>query len=472
MCFLVCVLLSIGLLLLGVDATMAKLKRQRDTVSLSSSSSSSSSSRNFFIKWITADLTFPLWIEKNVSLVDADYKWYKYSENIYIDEIDNYLSQYVYSQTSDKTILYLLTYNYTTHEQLSTYEPRVVGHRGDVAGSAAAATSSTESEHNHHQHQHQHQHHQTHHLGNANVGDAGDDEQRDIFTLAYLKSHVVNTTRMRTKTDVSCLVTVMLPINDDYINERNYQLVAKYIYLKMSVTTPSSSRSPMRKKSSRKEQQSNNNNNSNKSKHSLRAATNMTMHDTTMSRRRSILKRDEHVGGEQQQQQQGQARRRKAKQKAKEHVKVKKMSYRADKATRRTIPSSFLEIELREGPISFYSIQPNEEDKQTQTTPRKEEISCTLGLIDFDDTIFYENTIYKSVWTGLNENDDENAAAAAADGDDLTGGDKATSRLLGGKAVTQSSGMAQRRHDISVASISLLLLVSISLPSFARSLYI
>jgi hypothetical protein len=45
--------------------------------------------KNYYLKWITNEYLFPVWIEKNLTL-DADYKWFKYSEGLFIDEIDDH----------------------------------------------------------------------------------------------------------------------------------------------------------------------------------------------------------------------------------------------------------------------------------------------------------------------------------------------------------------------------------------------
>ncbi len=132
------------------------------------------------------------------------------------------------SQTADKTILYLLGYNYTTHEQLSTYEPRIVAIRSDPNDSSDLFNVATDLSSDYF------------YSGTSNPQLNGNNGQsaiitRDIFTLAYLKSHSINITKVKNRLEASCQVSIMLPINDDHLNEKNYQLIQKYLYLKMSI---------------------------------------------------------------------------------------------------------------------------------------------------------------------------------------------------------------------------------------------
>jgi hypothetical protein len=283
--------------------------------------------KNYYLKWITNDYLFPVWIEKNLT-IDADYKWYKYSEGVFIDEIDDHSSQYLSSQTADKTILYLLTYNYTTHEQLSTYEPRIVAIRSDPNDSSDLFSQATDISNDYF-------YSSSSILNSAVIAGGGTTTtatlSRDIFTLAYLKSHTINITRVNSKKiELSCQVNIMLPINDDYLNEKNYQLIQKYLYLKMAI-------SPHLMQQSHKISKNHHHHNKRRLKRSLNEDY------------------------------------------ASEH-----------KIVHRKIPNSFIEFELKEGPIQIYIDNSNKIDDDI--------ISCTIGLVEWDDTLIYENTINRSVF--------------------------------------------------------------------------
>ncbi|RNA01643.1 hypothetical protein BpHYR1_008175 [Brachionus plicatilis] len=77
-------------------------------------------------KWITRETKFPLRLQTPLR-IDADFKWYKTSEDLFIEEIDNFEKDYRFEQNNDKVILDILKYDHSYHEQLSSYEPRVIG---------------------------------------------------------------------------------------------------------------------------------------------------------------------------------------------------------------------------------------------------------------------------------------------------------------------------------------------------------
>jgi len=149
---------------------------------------------SYHLKWVTDDFPFPIVFTKDLDQ-KIGYKWLKYSDNLFIDELTD-STQYLFTQNKNKTILYLLSYNSQTHDELSTYEP------------VLSQYSFRKPDYNY--------------VFN-----------RNIFTLAYVKSHSLTLQRSASGYDVSCAVTILLPINEKHINEKNYDLVQKYIDLKI-----------------------------------------------------------------------------------------------------------------------------------------------------------------------------------------------------------------------------------------------
>jgi hypothetical protein len=139
-----------------------------------------------------------------------------------------------------------------------------------------------------------------------------------------MKSHELIITKLNDKIEVSCSVKVMLPINDEYVNDKNYNLIQKYLYIKMAL-----------KDNKNADASSQSNKKTDKNKH----------HNKHPHKRHR----------------------------------------RQDAGFERIIPTTFIEVELREGP---YSIFPDSASTN---------VSCTLGLIDYDDTIPFENLIFKVV---------------------------------------------------------------------------
>ena len=113
-----------------------------------------------------------------------------YEEN---NEID-----FSYTMTPEFNRLYIFTYNFGTHNQLSSYESKMISTRDET---------------------------------DTPLG------TRQIFTLAYLKSHsiIVNNANKDT-VDVSCAVEVLLPNNEhnEDFTANNYKLIEKYLKLQMS----------------------------------------------------------------------------------------------------------------------------------------------------------------------------------------------------------------------------------------------
>ena len=145
---------------------------------------------HYHLKWIWDGQTMPVWLETRrrgdlaASHVQPDYRWFKYAHGgMFVDELADYQTQYVYSLTPDAARLYLLAYDYDTHAHLSSYEPRLVATHvrqeegGDGGGGAAKPPL----------------------LPSVAVLQ---ERRRDIFTLAYLKSQAIVVSRSRRKSHI------------------------------------------------------------------------------------------------------------------------------------------------------------------------------------------------------------------------------------------------------------------------------
>lgn len=163
---------------------------------------------NHRIKWLTRTSHLPLNIEKRFddsykSLDAAYFKWYKYPEKQFINEIENYEESYSYKQTDDKIMLNILKYDKHTHEQLSSYIAIPVAFRSDDSDQ------------------------------NLNF-------QNDIFTVAFLDRQEIEfeTDKNMPTIDFYCNVSVILPYADLTINKINIDLIQKHLDLKMGILGP------------------------------------------------------------------------------------------------------------------------------------------------------------------------------------------------------------------------------------------
>ena len=265
---------------------------------------------NFHLKWVYDGYLLPLQLEKKIqpTTTNTDFKWFKYSEKVFLDDISDQSEEYFVSKTHEFTRLSILEYNFTTHEQLSSYEPKLID---DLM-------------------------HDYKPISQDYAYDFGSENLTDIFTLAYMKSHDLVLNRMGDKTEVSCLVKVMLPINDEFINEKNYNLLQKYLYIRIAF-----------KETNRKR----------------------------MSRKYPDRGR-----------------------------KTSPKRFKRKTSPKRVIPSTFIEVELKEGPF----IVSTQDFKSNNVT-------CTLGLIDYDDTIPFEETVFELI----NDLKDEHASNKHASKEDM-----------------------------------------------------
>ena len=157
---------------------------------------------NYFLRWVLNDPILPIYIEKPTTK-EADYKWFKYPQERFIDEIENYETNYLYSQKVDKTILYIVEYNNKSHEQLGTYEPVAIGLRTDE----------------------------------YDVVDAKSYEPADLYTLVYLESHFIDRVvdvYDSNKINFFCNISLLMPNNKMHeLNQANLKLIERSVNLKM-----------------------------------------------------------------------------------------------------------------------------------------------------------------------------------------------------------------------------------------------
>lgn len=204
----------------------------------------------------------------------------------------------MYSSTHDSTNLYILNYNFQTHDQLAAYEPKII----------AVRTNSNDDI-----------------LPEYDLDEYN--KNREIFTLSYLKSQsiLIEDKKDSPKIEYSCSVIVLLPLNEyqsDLRTEYN-NLLQNYIYIKMIVSSDDDA-------------------------------------DLLNVKNDHTSKRPHN------------------------HHKVHTV-HKRETDNKKT----FLEIEIREGPISVY---------RSLKGSRPDNISCYLKLTDSDDHTFpkYQNTIYKT----------------------------------------------------------------------------
>lgn len=121
-----------------------------------------------------------------------------------MDQIPELEDRYLYTQTDEETFLHLFDYNTTTHEELSSYEPRKFksGYETEEEGGS------------------------------------------ELFTLVYLKSHLIEIIEGENELNVYCNVSFLLPDNEDYINMPNLKLIERYLKLKIGFANQNNENHP------------------------------------------------------------------------------------------------------------------------------------------------------------------------------------------------------------------------------------
>jgi hypothetical protein len=181
-------------------------------------------SNKYHLKWIYNDYVFPIYMSQKLdntgtTLIDADYKWFRLTDQIYVDNLDNHEKYFVQDVSrQDELTLHILDYNYATHDQLASYQPKMIAIRSDNNNNNNNAIDEEEEEFD-------------------LIKYEFNEKKSDIFTLAYLKSQeiLIDDVTNAKKIDYSCSVTVLLPLMDNQsslINEYN-KLLQDFIYIKM-----------------------------------------------------------------------------------------------------------------------------------------------------------------------------------------------------------------------------------------------
>lgn len=289
---------------------------------------------NYHLKWITYKNDYIISMEKNKKL-DADYKWFKYSENSFIDEIYNYQRHYVYKDDIDKTKLFILNYDHYNHEQLSSYEPRAIAFRSRVP------------------------------FNDADIDDESfyynqmdlDQEEKDIFTLAYLKLHRIRFEKIGSKSNISCSLVVVIPDNDPQLNEIIYKLLESHIQIKIQFQENYRDRS--RKNTNQFYHHNQHHHNSQKANRHRKKHINLNSDSRKKITRRTIKK-------------------------SMNHRYEKNPAKLEDKPT---FSRSFIEVELRDGPVMLHNRFLDYYDF--------ENVTCQLDLIDNDSYSVFKRTIHR-----------------------------------------------------------------------------
>lgn len=163
---------------------------------------------NFRIKWITPETKMPIRIEKRLNDRDAipfeaDFKWYRFPEKQFINELDDYSEIYTYRQTSEKIELDILRYDQNTHDQLSSYIALPVALRSDEPG------------------------------GSLDRGDINLAFSNEMFTTAYLARQEIEFEPGRDTVNFTCSISILIPYGERTLNDFNTELVQKHLGFKM-----------------------------------------------------------------------------------------------------------------------------------------------------------------------------------------------------------------------------------------------
>lgn len=145
------------------------------------------------LKWVGKEPLLPIFIDHLISSASSEYRWFKYPDNVYIDE-DTKSSAFLESHSQDRTILYILEYNTSTHDNLASYEPRRVAY--DDEENSKPADSFT-----------------------------------DIYTLAYVEGHSIVVTETANDLVAHCNVSILLPSQPSQFQSENLKQIERNLRL-------------------------------------------------------------------------------------------------------------------------------------------------------------------------------------------------------------------------------------------------
>jgi hypothetical protein len=161
--------------------------------------------RKYNLRWVTKDPVLPIYIEKATNSHETtDYKWFKYPQEVFLDEEDNYESKYLFSQSLNTTTLYILEYDLRTHEQLGTYEPIAIRLRTNAYDMVDTHIQKSAS------------------------------EPTYLYTLAYVESHSIEVTQDAKDLHYFCNVSVLVANSKQHsMNEASLRLIERSLSIKM-----------------------------------------------------------------------------------------------------------------------------------------------------------------------------------------------------------------------------------------------
>lgn len=155
---------------------------------------------NHHLKWITNQTLYPIKFSipiKNHMLNDsAVWDWIRQSDQQIVSKLPDILENYLVTETESRASMYILNYDNTTHNQLSSYEPRYIT-----------------DEQNFRQ------------------------KQRDIFTLAYLKKHYIKAEKTNDSIKVSCIADFLIPNTENEYSDVILRLMEKQASFKLAVNS-------------------------------------------------------------------------------------------------------------------------------------------------------------------------------------------------------------------------------------------
>lgn len=121
--------------------------------------------------------------QQQVASSQTWWDWLRLNDNKWVSQMDGLLKSYLVRESTDAASLVILNYDNKTHEQLGSYEPRLMHKEGSLIESVIE-------------------------LGSAGV--AMSSNKRDIFTLAYLKDHYIKSEKFPDRIKVTCIADFLI----------------------------------------------------------------------------------------------------------------------------------------------------------------------------------------------------------------------------------------------------------------------
>ncbi|CAF0850732.1 unnamed protein product [Brachionus calyciflorus] len=167
---------------------------------------------NHHLQWITNQTCFPIKLSIPVDLKhkndSLNWDWMRTSDQKLVSFLPDILKNYLVAESDSRASLYIANYDNQTHEQLSSYEPKLV-------------------------------------FNDKLKNPTYLNEQRDIFTLAYLKKHYVKAEKKNNTFHVSCIADFLISNSNNEHTDEILKLMEKYASFKLAIR---SANFPMRPK--------------------------------------------------------------------------------------------------------------------------------------------------------------------------------------------------------------------------------